>query len=64
MPAVFAPAFHGAALFGSTHTVGYQFDPNAIASLPCENSSGGRPTESGRKSSDVGAPRPSPYTVL
>src|SRR5690349_785527 len=55
IPASCSPSFHGAALFGSTQTVGYQFEPNAIASLPFLNRSGGRPTASGRKSSDVGA---------
>src|ERR1700704_337365 len=64
IPACFRPAFQGAALDGSTQTVGYQLEPIAMASLPSLKSSGGRPTESGRNSSDVGAPRPSEKTVL
>ena len=35
-----------------------EFEPMAIASLPCFNSSGGWPTASARNNWDVGAPRP------
>src|ERR1700744_4753639 len=54
---VFAAA-HGAADWGDAQTVGYQFEPMAIASLPCFISSGGWPAAASRTSWDVGGARP------
>ena len=57
-PTAVLAAAHGAADCGDAQTVGYQFEPMEMASLPCFISSGGWPTASARNSWDVGAPRP------
>src|SRR5260370_29192163 len=63
-PTCVAPCGQGAAELDWTQTVGYQFDPTAMASLPCFMRSGGWPTESVRKSCGIGAPSPLLHIVL
>src|ERR1700738_1163766 len=57
-PTAVAPCGHGAAEWDWPHTVGYEFERTAMASLPCFISSGGWPTESVRNSCEIGASSP------